>query len=72
MLSRKDIATANSMARYQDKEESQKWPVCGLFSVAERAIRQARKIRQSSPCESIEEYVALLDNLMSQIVNSVI
>lgn len=68
MISKTEIMLVNKIAR--DCDDSHKWPVCGRFSVAERAIRKARKIRRDCPCTCKEEYLNLLDSLMTEIVNA--
>lgn len=70
MLTRNDVVAVNREYRQRDKRESQLWPIRGKFSVAERAIRQARYIRrEGQECYDTTEYRALLDNLESTIVN---
>lgn len=68
MLTRSKIIAVNR--EYRSKDDSHLWPIRGKFSVAERAIRQARYVRrEGSECDSVDEYRALLDNLESAIVN---
>ena len=68
MLTRSEITAVNSEFRQND--ESHLWPIRSKFSVAERAIRQARSyLREGVGCDSAEEYRALLDSLESTIVN---
>jgi hypothetical protein len=68
MITREEIVAVNREMRQRD--ESHLWPIRGKFSVAERAIRQARYIRrEGSECDSVFEYQALLDDLESAIVN---
>lgn len=68
MITRNEIVAVNREMRQND--DSHLWPICGKFSVAERAIRQARYIRrEESECDSEIEYRALLDSLESSIVN---
>ena len=68
MLTRSEIIAVNREMRQND--ESHLWPICGKFSVAERAIRQARSyLREGVGCDSVEEYRALLNSLESTIVN---
>jgi hypothetical protein len=68
MLTRAEITAVNREFRQND--QSHLWPICGKFSVAERAIRQARSyLNEGAGCDSAEEYRALLDSLESTIVN---
>ena len=68
MITRDEIMAVNREFRQND--ESHLWPICGRFSVAERAIRQARSyLRNGMECDSVDEYRALLDSLESSIVN---
>lgn len=68
MITRNELITINR--EYRNKDNSHLWPICGKFSVTERAIRQARCIRrEGSECDSEIEYRALLDSLESGIVN---
>lgn len=68
MITRDEIAAVNREVRQND--ESHLWPIRGKFSVAERAIRQARRYpREGVGCDSAEEYRALLDSLESTVVN---
>lgn len=68
MITRSEIVAVNHEMRQND--ESHLWPIRGKFSVAERAIRQARCIRrEGSECYDAIEYRALLDSLESAIVN---
>lgn len=68
MLTRAEIVAVNREMRKND--ESHLWPIRGKFSVAERAIRQARRVRrEGSECYDTLEYRALLDSLESAIVN---
>ena len=54
---------------FRRKDESAKWPIRGRFNVTERAIRQARRFRQDYGDLHADEYSALLDQLISTIVN---
>jgi hypothetical protein len=71
MITRKELIAVNWEARRRDARESRLWPICGKFSVTERAIRQARYIRrEGQECYDAIEYCALLGNLESAIVNN--
>ena len=54
---------------FRRKDESAKWPIRGRFNATERAIRQARRFRQDYGDLHADEYSALLDQLISTIVN---
>lgn len=68
MITRAEIVAVNREFRQND--QSHLWPIRNKFSVAERAIRQARSyLSEGVGCDSVEEYRALLDDLESSIVN---
>lgn len=70
MLTLGDIRAVNRAHRAVDKVERHKWPIRGRFSVAERAIRQARYMRREGvEVDSMLDYDALLCELESIIVN---
>lgn len=56
---------------FRKKDDSNLWPICGRFSVAERAIRRARKLAQANgEFSSAYEYQMVLENICSEIVNN--
>lgn len=55
---------------YRDQDESHLWPVRNRFNVIERAIRKARKFQRSSGAIYGLEYCYVLENIISEIVNS--
>mgnify|MGYP001462520753 CR=1 FL=1 len=65
---RANIAAINDLYRRQD--ESNLWPISGKFNCTERAIRQARKFQAASGAVYGYEYSMLIDQLISDIVNS--
>mgnify|MGYP000987430439 CR=1 FL=1 len=70
MITRRELIAVNREYRKRDKRESMLWPIRGKFSVANRAIRQARYIRrEGQECYDVSEYRSLLDMLASAIVN---
>lgn len=56
---------------FREKDDSDLWPICGRFSVAERAIRKARDFVRLSggDFESALEYRYFLEGQASAIVN---
>ncbi len=67
-ITNKELRNVNKQFRASD--DSSLWPICGRFSVAERAIRRARELmRANGPFSSAYEYRAVLDGFASQIVN---
>ena len=63
------IANIRAINRlYREQDESDKYPILGLFDVTERAIRIAKKYRWDSPVYGLE-YAYMLETLISQIVN---
>ena len=68
MITRAEVRSVNKV--FREKDESHLWPICGRFSVAERAIRQARKLAgHNGAFGSAYEYQAVLEGLASGIVN---
>ena len=56
---------------FRDKDESHLWPISGRFNVTERCIRRIQHLRQEGlEIEDRESYRALLDDMISQVVNS--
>ena len=56
---------------FRTKDESHLWPISGRFNVIKRAIRRLQHLRRLGlVIEDIEAYRALLDSLISLIVNS--
>ena len=56
--------------QFREKDDSHLWPICGRFSVAERAIRKARVLaRHFGGFGSAYEYLMCLESLASEIVN---
>jgi len=69
MLTLSAIREINRVQRRQD--ESDEWPICGRFDVAERAIRQARRWRRDyGEVSGVLEYCDLLREMESRIVNN--
>ena len=62
---RKNIAAINKLFRAQD--ESHLWPIRNRFNVTERAIKKARKYRDSQ-VDGLA-YCFVLDQWLSVIVN---
>jgi len=63
-----NIKAINKLYRKQD--ESHLWPINNRFNVTERAIRKARQFQKESDYVYGLEYCYLLDNIISNIVNS--
>lgn len=68
-LSLSDIRKTNKEFRASD--ESYLWPIDGRFNATERAIRRIRHLQQQGlVIDDIASYRALLDDLISVVVNS--
>ncbi len=55
---------------YREQDESHLFPINGQFNVTDRAIRQAREFRHATEATAGIEYCYMLDQLISDIVNS--
>ena len=64
----KNITAINRL--YREQDESHLFPICNRFNVTERAIRQARKMANINGPVYGYEYSLLIDQLISDIVNS--
>lgn len=61
-----DLSVKQINALFREHDESHEWPVSSRFNVTERAIRRIR--RSGLECD---DYAAVLDAEISQIVNSI-
>lgn len=71
MLTQAQVRKIN--AEFRAKDQSHLWPICGAFSVAERAIRRVRDLqRASGGCyvECVESYRETLERVAIDIVNN--
>lgn len=69
MLTLKQVRAINK--KFRAKDDSNLWPICGAFSVADRAIRRvARLQRQGLVIEDVYSYEAILEQEASAIVNN--
>ena len=67
-ISRIDIIFAN--AELRRKDESHLWPARGRYNVTNRAIRRVRAlIRDGLVVENVESYKAIVESVISEIVN---
>ncbi len=56
---------------FREKDESHLWPINGRFNVTVRAIRRIQHLqRMGLVIEDVDSYRALLDSLISLVVNS--
>ena len=56
---------------FREKDESHLWPISGRFNVTERCIRRIQHLRQEGlEVDDRESYRSLLDDMISQVVNS--
>lgn len=56
---------------FREKDESHLWPIDGRFNVTARAIRRIQHLRRMGlVVDDIESYRAVLDSLISLVVNS--
>lgn len=68
MLTLKQVRAINKA--FREKDDSNLWPICGRFSVADRAIRRvARLQRQGLVVDDPSSYEAILEHEASEIVN---
>ena len=56
-------------AEFRKQDESHLYPINNKFNVTERAIRRVRKLAQACGPICGSEYVAEMENEISQIVN---
>lgn len=68
-LTLSDIRTVNK--EFRDCDDSHLWPINGRFNVTKRCINRLRHLRrQGLVVDDIESYRAMLDELISLVVNS--
>lgn len=64
------IRQINKLFREKEKVESKKWPICGRFNAADRAIRRLqRRRREGLECNPGLEYYLALEAEIGRVVN---